>query len=281
LIANIINFDGQISQDGQLLISDQNRAFRFGDGCFESLRKSGGKIPLLKLHLQRLHVGMAALEIKPTSAWTLDFWQAELEKTAGKLKNARIRIQVFRADGGAYAASNHAAHFVIEATPLEEMGFPWHNDGLSLAICNVAQVQAGSLLSNLKTCNSLPYVMAANFARNHQLGDSLLLNQHERIAESSSANVFVVRDGQVYTPPLIEGCVDGVFRKFLLQHAAEGGFQIQEKPVRPADLRTADEVFLCNAVQGIRWVKLFGDRNFGHQYSKKLLDWSGKFLKEI
>jgi branched-chain amino acid aminotransferase len=281
LSASIINFDGQISKDGQLTISAQNRAFRYGDGCFESLRKMGGKIPLLKLHLQRLHVGMAALEIKPASAWTLDFWQAELEKTAGKFKNARIRIQVFRADGGAYASSNNAAHFLIEATPLEETAFPWHTDGLSVAICNVAQVQAGSLLSNLKTCNSLPYVMAANFARNHQLGESLLLNQHERIAESSSANIFVLRAGQVYTPPLIEGCVDGVFRKFLLQHAADGGFQIHEKPIRPADLRTADEVFLCNAVQGIRWVKLFGDRNFGNQYSRELLDWSNKYFRGL
>jgi branched-chain amino acid aminotransferase len=103
-------------------------------------------------------------------------------------------------------------------------------------------VQASSLLSNLKTCNSLPYVMAANFARNHQLGESLLLNQHERIAESSSANIFVVRGEQISTPPLIEGCVDGVFRKFLLRSAAEGGFQILEKPLRPADLRVADEV---------------------------------------
>jgi aminodeoxychorismate lyase len=281
LSASIINFDGQISQDGQLTISAQNRAFRYGDGCFESLRKSDGAIPLLKLHLQRLHVGMAALGIKAPDSWNLDFWQSELEKTAGKFKHARIRLQVFRADGGAYAATNHAAHFVMEATPLEELGFSWQAEGLSVAICNVAQVQAGSLLSNLKTCNSLPYVMAANFARNQQLGEALLLNQHERIAESSSANIFVVREGQVFTPPLIEGCIDGVFRKFLLRHAEEGGFHIQEKPIRPADLRIAEEVFLCNAVQGIRWVKLFGDRNFGHQYSKKLLDWCDKYLGKL
>ncbi|HPH21135.1 MAG TPA: aminotransferase class IV, partial [Haliscomenobacter sp.] len=74
--------------------------------------------------------------------------------------------------------------------------------------------------------------------------------------------------------------IDGVFRKFLLREAPKAGWDIQEKPIRPADLRQSDEVFLSNAVKGIRWVKLFGDRNYGKQHSQKLQEWvNEKLLK--
>ncbi|HOY20668.1 MAG TPA: aminotransferase class IV [Haliscomenobacter sp.] len=275
-----INLDGRLIESNQACLSANNRAFHYGDGLFESIRKLNHQIPLLQLHLQRLHVGMAALEIKPPVEWTLDFWKEQIDRISGKQANARIRITVFRAEGGLYTPTNNEAQFLIEAEKIEESHYTWNKDGLSVAICNISQVHAGSLLANLKTCNSLPYVLGSIFARKHQLGDSLLLNQHERLAESSSSNLYLVRDEVIYTPPLMEGCIDGVFRKFLLREAPKAGWNIQEKPIRPADLRQSDEVFLSNAVKGIRWVKLFGDRNYGKQHSQKLQEWvNEKLLK--
>jgi branched-chain amino acid aminotransferase len=268
-----------VNLDGQLLAADRaglrvnNRAFHYGDGLFESIRQSQQSIPLLQLHLQRLHIGMAALEIKPPVEWTLDFWKAQISKVSEHWPHARIRITVFRGEGGLYTPSNNEAHFLIEAEKLEESHYVWNNDGLSVAICNTAQVHAGPLLSNLKTCNALPYVLGSLFARKQQLHDSLLLNQHERLAESASSNLYILRDNVVITPPLTEGCIDGVFRKFLLREMPKADWNILERPIRPADLRQAEEVFLTNAVRGIRWVKLFGDRNYGKQYSRSLQEW--------
>lgn len=276
-----INLDGQLIESEQACLKANNRAFHYGDGLFESIRKINQHIPLLQLHLQRLHIGMAALEIKAPVEWTLDFWKEQIAKVADKWSNARIRITVFRSEGGLYTPSHNEARFLIEAEKLEEEKLSWNKDGLSVAICNIAQIHAGSLLSNLKTCNALPYVLGSIFARKHQLGDSLLLNQHERLVESSTSNLFLVRDGVVFTPPLMEGCVDGVFRKFLLREMPKVGWNIQERPIRPADLRQADEVFLSNAVRGIRWVKLFGDRNFNKKISKKLHEWANETLAEM
>lgn len=276
-----INLDGRLIESTQACLSAHNRAFLYGDGLFESIRKVNQRIPLLQLHMQRLHIGMAALEIKPPVEWTLDFWKEQIAKVADKWSNARVRITAFRSEGGLYTPTQNEAHFLIEAQKLDDEQYSWNKDGLSVAICNIAQIHAGSILSNLKTCNALPYVLGSIFARKHQLGDSLLLNQHERLVESSSSNLFLLRDGIVTTPPLMEGCVDGVFRKFLLREMPKAGWQIQERPIRPADLRQAEEVFLSNAVRGIRWVKLFGDRNFNKQFSKKLHEWANETLSDF
>jgi branched-chain amino acid aminotransferase len=273
-----INLNGRLIDANQACLSANNRAFHYGDGLFESIRKFDHAIPLLQLHLQRLHVGMAALEIKPPVDWTLGFWKEQIHSLTEKMPNARVRITVFRADGGLYTPTSNEAHFLIEAEKLEENAYTWNKDGLSVAICNIAQVHAGSLLANMKTCNSLPYVLGAIFARKHQLGDSLILNQHERLAESATSNLFIVRDGVMITPPLIEGCIDGVFRKYLLREAPQMGWNIQERPIRPADLRQAEEVFLTNAVRGIRWVKLFGDRNYSKKQTKNLQEWANSVL---
>jgi branched-chain amino acid aminotransferase len=93
-----INLDGRLIDANQACLSANNRAFHYGDGLFESIRKFDHKIPLLQLHLQRLHVGMAALEIKPSVDWNLAFWKQQIEALTEKMPNCRIRITVFRAD---------------------------------------------------------------------------------------------------------------------------------------------------------------------------------------
>jgi branched-chain amino acid aminotransferase len=94
--------------------------------------------------------------------------------------------------------------------------------------------------------------------------DCLVLNACERVADSSIANLFYCRDGKLHTPPLTEGCVAGVMRRFLLEILPEEGFDILEVPTQPGDLISADEVFLTNAIRRIRRVGRFMDRLYGH-----------------
>ena len=102
--------------------------------------------------------------------------------------------------------------------------------------------------SRLKTNNYLASAMAARYAREKHWHDALLLNTHDRICESSVANVFIIRYGRLYTPPLPEGCVAGVMRRFALHTLPEAGYSIQELPLEQAYLYEADEVFLTNAL---------------------------------
>jgi branched-chain amino acid aminotransferase len=109
-------------------------------------------------------------------------------------------------------------------------------------------------LANLKSGNFLLYALGARYALDHRLDDCLVLNTHERMADSCIANLFYTNKGMIYTPPLSEGCVAGVMRRFLLDRLPAWGFPIAEQPVTRGDLDDADEIFLTNALKGIRWV---------------------------
>jgi branched-chain amino acid aminotransferase len=129
--------------------------------------------------------------------------------------------------------------------------------------------------SHLKSNNYLLYSMAATYARNHGWDDSLVLNSRERIADSSIANLFYVAGNAIYTPPLSEGCVAGVMRGWLIGALPAAGFRVIEKAVAPEDLIMADEVFLSNAIRGVRRVGNFAGTTYGSQVFeavKKIVD---------
>jgi branched-chain amino acid aminotransferase len=125
-----------------------------------------------------------------------------------------------------------------------------------------------SSISNFKLTSALPYVLAAQYKQAHGLDDCLLLNTAGRLACASSANIFWVKNGKLFTPPLSEGCVAGTMRAVLFDIAEAMKVRVQEKKGRLADLAEAEEVFLTNAIQGIRWVKEI--EGAGKQYANPL-----------
>jgi branched-chain amino acid aminotransferase len=100
--------------------------------------------------------------------------------------------------------------------------------------------------------------MAGIHAKRNNLHDCLLLNTHERICDSTIANLFIIKDNIIYTPPLTEGCVAGVARRWILENSTSFPFPVIEKPITKGQVFDADEIFLTNAVRYINWVKQFG-----------------------
>jgi branched-chain amino acid aminotransferase len=99
----------------------------------------------------------------------------------------------------------------------------------------------------------------------------LVLNQHERICDATIANIFWVKDEKIFTPSLGEGCVAGVMRKKILElPTPNSGFLVQESVLTEDILLQADEVFLTNAVTGIRWVKECPGKIYNNTISRKL-----------
>ena len=117
----------------------------------------------------------------------------------------------------------------------------------------------------------MPYILAANQARAHSWNDALISNHKENIIESSIANLFWVKDEVVYTPPVNEGCISGIMREHLLEIALDNEISIQEKALTIDTLRNADEVFLTNAVRGIKWIKQVEQQNYGNDFTKNIL----------
>ena len=127
-----------------------------------------------------------------------------------------------------------------------------------------------SPLSNFKTGNALPYIMAALYATEHRLDDCLILNTHNRVCDSIHSNVFLVKGMKLITPPVNEGCVDGIMRQQILRLAFQNKLTCSIKPILPDDVIEADEIFLTNVVKGIQWVSQLEDKTFNPLLTKEL-----------
>lgn len=264
-----IIYNGKLAGAGTAIISAENRGLRFGDGCFETMKVSKGKIVLRDLHFGRLLSSLEILgfEVPHNFAATVENETAMLLKKNEHDKQARVRLMIFSGDGGLYEIEEKKINYIIETTETDESSF--NEEGWTVDIYKEARKQCDHF-SHLKSNNFLPYLMAAGWAKKHELDDAILLNSNDRIADSTIANVFIVKDGLIKTPVLSEGCIAGVMRKHLVNSCRKEGIPVEETMISTEDLLQASEVFLTNAIRGIRWVKQVGEHNYRCQVSKLL-----------
>jgi branched-chain amino acid aminotransferase len=182
---------------------------------------------------------------------------------------ARIRITIFRSNGGLYDAADHRPNYIIQTWPLQEGNGEWNSNGLVLGIYDQAK-KSCDILSNLKHNNYLPYVMAALEAKKQKWNDAIVLNSNGRVCDTTIANIFIVKNGVIFTPPLSEGCVAGIVRKYLIETLKGSGFECIEKAISIPELLDADEIFLTNSIYNIRWVCNINDVVLGNTISQKI-----------
>ena len=270
---SFININGEILASGQANISVGNRAFRYGDGLFESMRMMRGKLMFADLHAQRLREGMDVLQIEGTAVITQEFLEEKVRQLAirNNIKdNARVRLTVFRDAEGLYSPSGNDIGYVIEMSRTDQQDYTANYKGL------IAQVYEDmtkpiNMLSNLKTCNSLLYVMAGIFRKKNSLDEVFILNQKGFLCEGMSTNLFVLYQQNLYTPSLEEGCIAGVMRSVVISLAEENGIQVIEAQINPDILNEADEVFVTNATTGIQWIMGFNGKRYFNKLSNEFL----------
>ena len=268
-----VDYNGTILS-GALPVSHANRALQYGDGIFETMHYHQGRVLFEADHFARLEAGIEALKMKYPAGLTNRKFKSHVDKllTLNNIReDARIRLQVTRNEGGFYRPLSSESSYILTVSSLEEPGFVLSARGLKTDVCDTVVLPLNGL-SNQKTCNALPYVLAGIYASENKLDDCLLRNATGRIAEATASNVFIVRRGNIFTPPLSEGCVAGVMRKNILAHSAELNFGIKEKPLTTRDLLAADEIFLTNVITGIRWVETFRQKKLKNDLTA-ILSW--------
>lgn len=268
-----INFNGELIPAYSKVLTIANRSFRYGDGLFESMRLVNGQLKFPDLHVSRLQAGMKGLKIEGYSQldeWFLKDKVADLAMR-NKIKNGRIRFTVYRDAEGLYTPSQNKMGYCMEIEPIEGTAYELNNRGLIMDIFTEVTKPINSI-SNLKTCNSLPFVLAGIFKSQNKLDDAFILNQNGFLCEAISANIFVWYQNHLYTPALSEGCVDGVMRKTVISLALQQGLPVTEAQLNPHILYEADEVFLTNATRGIQWVMGFGVKRYFNTLSRSLVD---------
>lgn len=261
---NFLYADGQMLRSDKALILPDNRSFRYGDGFFETMKFRDGQIQLADYHFERLFKTLDRLKFQPPSFFTRAYLETqiiELVKKNGHHGLSRVRLTIYRGEGGIYDRINHFPHHLIQTWDLNESNNKINENGLVVDIFQDAKKVCDGF-SHLKTNNYLNYAMAAIWAKENHLNDAFLLNPYNRLADATIANVFIIKDGLIKTPALSEGPVEGVMRRHLLTQLRKLDIPVLEAKLEIEEVLQASEVFLTNAIYGIRWVKQLQNSNF-------------------
>ena len=265
-----IIFNDKILDEKKIKFSIYNRAFLYGDGLFESIKIINGKPFNLEAHLKRLFSASILFDLQISTTKKNLRNKITLLIKKNKIENAgNLKIIIFRKEGGKFLPKHNSTSFLIISKKSENNLFKLNKNGSALGLFR-DQLKPKGELSNYKTLSALQSVMCSIDARKKQKDDCLMFNSANNIIESSNSNVFYVKDKMIYTPKLLEGCVDGTMRKCIL-NLNNLDFNILEAEVKIEDILNADEVFLSNAISGIRWVSSIEDNKFSQQNISQLL----------
>ena len=247
-----IAIQGVLREPEAATVSALDRGFLYGDGVFEVLRTYGGVPFALEEHMGRLYASSrrVAMSLPVPIARLI----AEVREVLGAVTHGEssVRVVVTRGVGepGLDLALAKEPTRVVIAAPLRLPPRTLWTEGQRVVTLRAARDVSASALSTAKTLNYLTNILALHEARTQGAGDVLFVAGDD-VIESASANVFVVENGVVTTPPLDAGVLPGVTRRFVIEAARARGFTVREARVRVSDLWTADEVFLTSSLREV------------------------------
>lgn len=275
-----INHNGKLIAADAAIATEGSHGFRYGNSLIETMLVRDGAIRLEAYHWERLLAGMETLGMRRSPHFTGATLHDAVLQTVKKNKQerlCRVRLQVYCGSGGLYEGAQEVPQFAISCHSLEAAQTEFNENGLVVGIA-IGLAKSMDSLANLKSSNALIYLQAARQATANRWNDALVLNNSGRIAESTIANIFWVSAGRLYTPPLSEGCVAGVMRRYLLN---ELNGAITEQALTEERLQTATEIFLTNAVRGVKWVGKFENHSLKCEMSHYICSRISKTNQDI
>lgn len=271
----MINLNGNLLQEDQSAVAINNRGLNYGDAVFETLRFSGGKIYFWEDHYFRLMASMRILRMEIPMTFTMEFLEEEILKTLGssldRSKGYRVKLLVWRKSGGKYTPQNRDVEYAIS---YEEIGNPFYVLSQSkneVELFKDHYVISG-LLSTLKTTNRLINILGGVFAKENDYDNCLLLNEQKQVIEALNGNLFIIAGNTVKTPPLTDGCINGIMRKQVLAILESmPHYEVKESSISPFELQKADELFITNIIGGIMPVTKYRKKEYRNELAEELV----------
>lgn len=269
----MINFNGTIvSQDANILT--QNRAFLYGDGVFETVKVINNKILFLEDHYFRLMSSMRVIRMEIPMNFTMEYLEKQilaLVNKNGLSASSRARITVYRNDGGYYLPQNNTVSFLIHAVALQNTLYAVEKMNYEVDLYKDFYITK-QLLSSIKTTNKIINITGSIFANENGLDNCLLLNDSKNVVEALQGNLFMVLGSKLITPPVAEGCLNGVMRKQIISLAKKiKNLEVIEAAISPFDLQKAEELFITNVIKGIQPITQYRKKSFVSKVSVQLL----------
>jgi len=265
----MINFNGDLVSNDQPIFTILNRAFKYGDGIFETLKIVDSKIVFLEDHYFRLMASMRMLRMEIPAYFTLEFLKSEIEKTVAANnfnENIRVRVSVFRKDGGFYNPNSNEVDYVIVAQELSIKNI----ENYKVDLFKDYYLNSG-LLSTIKTTNRILNVVASIFTDENNLDTCLLINEKKNIVEAIHGNIFLIFGNTLITPAISEGCIKGIVRKKIIQITKKHpDLKIEEREVSPFEIIKADELFITNSIIDIQAVSQYRKKKFANTIANRL-----------
>ncbi len=271
----MFNINGEILASEDASISILNRGFQYGDALFETIRVINSEIMFWEDHYFRLMASMRILRMEIPSSFSPEFLEAEIKSLieANNLSQqpSKIKINVWRKDGGLYTPESREVNYMISAYPISESFYVLSGNDYEVELFKDHYVASG-LLSSIKSNNKLVSILASIYAEENDYQNCLLLNDQKSVIEASNGNLFIVKENLVKTPPISDGCLNGIIRKQVMSILGElEGIELKEESISPFELQKADELFITNVIKGIQPITKYRKKFFSTDFSKRLI----------
>lgn len=270
----MINFNGDIL-DNNTLLSVNNRGLNFGDALFETIKVSHGRILFWEDHYFRLMASMRIMRMEIPMNFTMQFLEDQIQQLlkASSLQNAtaRVKLLVFRNEGGLYLPHTNDISFLINVNALEDDFYLLKDGDYEVDLFKDFYVAPG-LLSTLKTNNKAINVLGSIFSKENNLQNCLLINTDKQIVEALNGNLFLIKGHTIKTPPLVDGCLKGIMRKQIMDILPSfPEYEFLETSISPFELQKADELWITNVIVGIQPITKYRKKQFTNNFAKEVL----------
>ena len=269
----MVNFNGNIQENSSISI-ENNRGFLFGDSVFETIKVLDNKVLFLEDHYFRLMASMRICRMEIPMNFTMEYFESQILNLIQSLKNSnsfRVRFTVYRDSEGFYLPKSRNVQFIVTTTPLNSELYSFQKEIYEVELYKDSYVPK-QLLSTLKTNNKMLQITGSIFADENGYDNCLVLNDEKNVIEALQSNIFMKTGNVVSTPPVSDGCLNGIMRKQILEILKKmEGIEVKETSISPFDLQKADELFLTNVISGIQPITKYRKKEYTTEFASDVL----------
>ena len=269
----MVNYNGNIQENSNFSI-ESNRGFLYGDAIFETIKVLDNKVLFLEDHYFRLMASMRICRMEIPMNFTMEFFEEQILKLTNSLEKSnsfRVRFSVFRNSDGFYTPISNEIEFITVAVSSENTVYTIEKSHYEVELYKDFFIPK-QLLSTLKTNNKMLQITGSIFAKENGYDNCLVLNDEKNVVEALQSNLFMKIGNVVVTPPISDGCLNGIMRKQVIEILNKmDGIEVKETSISPFDLQKADELFLTNVITGIQPITKYRKKEYTINFSNEIL----------
>jgi branched-chain amino acid aminotransferase len=261
----IVYYNGNFVRASEAHVSIFDHGFLYGDGVFETIRVYDGMPFAFEEHMDRLFRSADGIALKIPLIRSVILKATEVLLEKNNLTDAMIRICITRGEGDVGLDTDLCPNPTFLIIPRQWAPYPrkHHEKGVKIHLSSVVRMPSFTIPATVKSHNYLSNILAKEEAKREGCFDAIMLNLEGYVAEGPTSNIFLVKDGQLQTPALTSGILQGVTRTTIMRLAEKKGIEVYERMILPEEISQADECFLTNTSMEVMPVTACGADTIG------------------